>query len=162
MLSTWCHPSTWCQTVLVCQNCPCLVAAAGCPSQTPLCACVVCVLPVSVCGNNACELGETCVTVGCAEGCARDCGRWGVTIPCPQPSLESGYPALPCANRGVCEPRTGSCACYVGYTGPGCTLCDRLYEARTVFGLHLCVRSPPATCQVCGVWCVAGRAIRVS
>lgn len=137
------HLCSTCSTALLVYCCSC------CGSCCALCC--------SVCGNNACELGETCTTVGCVDGCARDCGAWGVTIPCPQPSLASGYPALPCANRGVCEPRTGSCACFVGYTGPGCTLCDRLYEARTVFGLHLCVRSPPATCEVCGFnWVARG------
>ena len=105
-------------------------------------------LLTAVCGNGACEIGVSCQTPGCAEGCAADCARWGAMVDCPTPSLASGYPALPCANRGVCEPRTGFCSCFKGYVGDGCTICDANYELRTAFGVRVCVRSPPASCQV--------------
>lgn len=101
-----------------------------------------------VCGNDACEIGESCLNTNCTTGCLVDCGLWGVTLKCPTPDVTQGFPALPCAGRGVCEPRTGFCNCFAGYVGDDCTQCDEFYEIHVAQGLSSCVRVPPPSCEV--------------
>ena len=78
----------------------------------------------AVCGNNRCEIGETCNDFACTGGCRVDCPI--ASLWCP-----SGYNAdgavVSCSGHGSCTASTGTCACSIGYTGSSCNTCAAQY-----------------------------------
>ena len=84
--------------------------------------------PEPECGNQRCEYGEECVDESCNS-------RGQCSIDCPFPvqrcqsgSLRATAPTT-CSSRGSCSTATGTCACYKGYVGEACNVCDINYVA---------------------------------
>lgn len=108
------------------------------------------------CGNGICEPGEGLEYVGGSVlegGCPEDCHQGA--LPC----VVSGDPLSECGGKGWCI--DGVCACYVGYTGDACEVCDygfirgptgdclsytySITLARTVVATPAPTTQPPAT-----------------
>jgi hypothetical protein len=104
---------------------------------------------VPECGNGRCEDGEVCQDAVCSRGCLADCPI--VPRACP-----AGPGGLPCSGRGDCVSSTGSCTCFVGYTGPACDGCSSGFAASSAAppssnaSTVLCTRQPGAICLTCG------------
>jgi hypothetical protein len=79
-------------------------------------------LPI-VCGNQQCEYGEQCLDVDCDGGtqCKSDCPF--ALKQCPKGSRPGALVPTQCSGRGTCNPGSGTCQCYVGYTGLACSAC---------------------------------------
>lgn len=103
-------------------------------SMRALSSCLPHPLPLPDCGNLQCETGEECVDAACTGGdqCRADCPY--VRLACPAGAIGTGSASppsvqTPCSQRGVCSSATGTCACYKGYIGPACNVCDSQYVA---------------------------------
>ena len=72
-----------------------------------------------VCGNNACEEGETCSSAEDQSCCIADCPFLLQACPVPAGAKEQ------CGVGGTCNAVTGECTCYsdLGYAGTDCGEC---------------------------------------
>ncbi len=84
--------------------------------------------PWAACGNQLCEFGEQCQDALCVGGgqCRVDCPF--PPVRCPADTWYATGAPIPCSGRGQCNPGTGTCRCFRGYTGDACRRCDAKFS----------------------------------